>query len=88
MDWNLVLRLVIAGLLGGFVGLERELRAKEAGLRTHFIVALGSALFMIISEFSFTRIVALFEPVLMSSASVWTERHTAPVFKEFAAPYS
>ena len=53
MDWNLILRLVIAGLLGGLVGLERELRAKEAGLRTHFIVALGSALFMIISQFAF-----------------------------------
>lgn len=53
MDWNLILRLVVAGLLGGFVGLERELRAKEAGLRTHFIVALGSALFMIISQFAF-----------------------------------
>ena len=53
MDWNLVLRLVVAGLMGGLVGLERELRAKEAGLRTHFIVALGSALFMIISQFAF-----------------------------------
>ena len=53
MDWNLILRLVIAGLLGGLVGLERELRAKEAGLRTHFIVALGSALFMIISQYAF-----------------------------------
>lgn len=53
MDWNLVLRLVVAGLMGGLVGLERELRAKEAGLRTHFIVALGSALFMIISRYAF-----------------------------------
>ena len=53
MDWNLILRLVIAGLLGGLVGLERELRAKEAGLRTHFVVALGSALFMIISQYAF-----------------------------------
>ncbi len=53
IDWNLILRLVIAGLLGGLVGVERELRAKEAGLRTHFVVALGSALFMIISQFAF-----------------------------------
>ena len=53
MDWNFVLRLVVAGLMGGLVGLERELRAKEAGLRTHFIVALGSALFMIISQYAF-----------------------------------
>ena len=53
MDWNLIFRLIIAGLLGGLVGVERELRAKEAGLRTHFVVALGSALFMIISQYAF-----------------------------------
>ena len=46
IEWNLILRLFIAGLLGGLVGFEREFRAKEAGLRTHFIVALGSALFI------------------------------------------
>ena len=54
IDWNLILRLLFAGLMGGFIGLEREFRAKEAGLRTHFIVALGSALFMIISQYAFS----------------------------------
>ena len=49
IDWILITRLVVAGLLGGAIGVEREFRAKEAGVRTHFIVALGSALFMIIS---------------------------------------
>ena len=53
IDWVLIFRLVAAGLMGGFIGLERELRSKEAGVRTHFIVALGSALFMIISQFAF-----------------------------------
>ena len=43
----------MAGLLGGLIGLEREFRAKEAGVRTHFIVALGSALFMVISQYAF-----------------------------------
>ena len=52
-DWILITRLVIAGLLGGLIGMERDFRAKEAGVRTHFIVALGSALFMIISQFAF-----------------------------------
>ena len=52
-DWILITRLVIAGLLGGIIGVEREFRAKEAGVRTHFIVALGSALFMIISQYAF-----------------------------------
>ncbi len=48
MDMNLefVLRIFVAALLGGAIGLEREYRAKEAGLRTHFLVALGSALFV------------------------------------------
>ena len=54
IDWNLILRLLLAGVMGGLIGLERELRAKEAGFRTHFIVALGSALFMIISQFAFS----------------------------------
>ena len=53
IDWNLILRLVLGGLMGGLIGLEREMRAKGAGIRTHFIVALGSALFMIISIFAF-----------------------------------
>ncbi len=47
-DWILITRLV-----GGIIGVEREFRAKEAGVRTHFIVALGSALFMIISQYAF-----------------------------------
>lgn len=53
IDWVLIFRLFAAGLMGGLIGLEREFRAKEAGVRTHFIVALGSALFMIISQFAF-----------------------------------
>ena len=50
IEWNLILRIFIAGVLGGLIGFEREFRAKEAGVRTHFIVALGSALFMIIGR--------------------------------------
>ena len=48
------MRIFVAGLLGGMIGFEREIRAKEAGVRTHFIVALGSALFMIISQYAFS----------------------------------
>ena len=54
IDWTFIVRILIAGLLGGLIGFEREIRAKEAGVRTHFIVALGSALFMIISQYAFT----------------------------------
>ncbi|MBR6415019.1 MAG: MgtC/SapB family protein [Bacteroidales bacterium] len=48
-----ILRLIIAGVIGGAIGFEREMRAKEAGFRTHFLVALGSALFMLVSQFAF-----------------------------------
>ena len=53
MTTEFILRIFIAGLLGGAIGLEREYRAKEAGLRTHFLVALGSAVFMIVSAYGF-----------------------------------
>lgn len=54
MTEEYILRIFIAALLGGAIGLEREYRAKEAGFRTHFLVALGSALFMIVSAYGFT----------------------------------
>lgn len=54
MTWELILRIFLAALLGGLIGLEREYRAKEAGFRTHFLVALGSALFMIVSAYGFS----------------------------------
>ena len=53
IEWNFILRIFVAGILGGLIGFEREFRAKEAGVRTHFIVALGSALFMVISQYAF-----------------------------------
>ena len=43
----MTLRLLLAALLGGLLGLERELTAKPAGLRTHMLVALGSAMFVL-----------------------------------------
>ena len=56
MTWEFILRIFVAAMLGGAIGLEREYRAKEAGLRTHFLVALGSALFMIVSAYGFDEI--------------------------------
>jgi len=46
---QIFLQLFLATLLGGLVGLEREHKKKEAGLRTYALVSLGSALFTIIS---------------------------------------
>ena len=59
MEFDFILRIFVAALLGGAIGLEREYRAKEAGLRTHFLVALGSALFMIVSAYGFEDVVML-----------------------------
>lgn len=50
---DFVIRLSVAGVLGAVIGLEREYRAKEAGYRTHFLVSLGSALIMIVSQHGF-----------------------------------
>ena len=46
-------RLALAAALGSIIGLEREFREREAGLRTHLLVSLGSALFTIVSAFGF-----------------------------------
>lgn len=53
MEIEWIARLVLAGVLGATVGFERERRFKEAGFRTHFLVAVGSALAMIVSKYAF-----------------------------------
>src|SRR5437763_11331172 len=47
--YEVFLRLVLAAALGGAIGLEREYRHKPAGLRTNMLIALGSALFAVLS---------------------------------------
>lgn len=51
--FDFILRIFVAGLMGALIGLEREYRAKEAGYRTHFLVSMGSALLMIVSQYGF-----------------------------------
>jgi putative Mg2+ transporter-C (MgtC) family protein len=53
---ELVLRLAVAAILGGLIGLERERLEWAAGMRTHALVSLGSALFMVVSIFGFSDI--------------------------------
>ena len=53
MTGTLILRLALAAGLGTLIGIERAYRAKTAGTRTHCLVALGSALFMIVSQYGF-----------------------------------
>lgn len=56
-DGDLVIRLVVAALLGSAIGLERELSGQSAGLRTQMTIALGAALFAIASAYSFTEFI-------------------------------
>lgn len=51
---DFIIRMLVAALVGGAIGYERELRGKVAGIRTHVLVALGACLFMIISQYGFT----------------------------------
>lgn len=57
MAGEYLFRIILAGCLGAIIGYERKSRMKEAGLRTHFVVAVGSALIMVISKYGFTDIV-------------------------------
>jgi putative Mg2+ transporter-C (MgtC) family protein len=52
--WDALLRLLVAAVLGGAIGLERELRDQEAGFRTHLLVALGSCVFTLVSAYAWT----------------------------------
>lgn len=49
VNWPDVISLLAAAVLGGVIGLERELRGKAAGLRTNILICLGSCIFTIIS---------------------------------------
>lgn len=54
LSWGeVLLRLALAGALGGAIGFERELRDRDAGFRTHLLVALGSAVFTLVSAYGF-----------------------------------
>ena len=70
ITYEFVLRLFVAAMLGGVIGLEREYRAKEAGFRTHFLVALGSGLFMILSQFGFDNVLSNYEQVSLDPSRI------------------
>mgnify|MGYP002620531672 FL=1 len=59
MNGEYILSIFIAAMLGGIIGFEREYRSKEAGFRTHFLVGLGSGLFMVLSLHGFDDFVGI-----------------------------
>lgn len=50
---EMIVKLCLSALLGGLIGLEREMHARAAGLRTHILVATGSTLIMMVSQYMF-----------------------------------
>ena len=68
--WEAVLRLSVAAGLGGAVGIERELREREAGIRTHLLVALGSCLFTIVGAYGFHDFGAKVDPTRVAAQIV------------------
>lgn len=57
--WDVILRLSLAIVLGGAIGLNRERAHKPAGVKTHLMVSLGSALIMMVSIDMFQRYIGL-----------------------------
>jgi putative Mg2+ transporter-C (MgtC) family protein len=74
--WDVLVRLAVAGALTGAIGLERELRDRAAGLRTHMLVGVGAALFTIVSaygwgDFGFSnRAGVVFDPTRIAAQVV------------------
>lgn len=54
IEWDWLLRIVVAAFCGAIIGYERAIQRKSAGVRTHIVVAIASALFMIVSKYGFT----------------------------------
>ena len=69
-ELEFVLRMIIAVLLGFGIGIERKMRFKEAGMRTHAIVAGGACLFMIISKYGFDEIDGRFDGARLAAQVV------------------
>lgn len=71
MEWDYLLRLIAAGLMGAVIGIDRAYHSKGAGVRTHFLVCLGSALIMIVSKYGFSDLPAdKFDPARMAAQVV------------------
>ncbi len=58
LELEMIMRLAIAGVLGGIIGFDRSYHAKDAGLRTYFLVATGSALLMVVSQYGFNDFIS------------------------------
>jgi putative Mg2+ transporter-C (MgtC) family protein len=69
-DWDAVGRLAIAAGLGAAVGVEREIREREAGIRTHLLVSLGACLFTIVGAYGFQDFGSRVDPTRIAAQVV------------------
>ena len=67
---EVLLRLFVAAALGGAVGVERELRERQAGLRTHLVVSVGAALFTLVSAYGFSDFGVRVDPTRIAAQIV------------------
>jgi putative Mg2+ transporter-C (MgtC) family protein len=67
---EVLLRIFVAAALGGAIGLERELRERQAGLRTHLVVSVGSALFTLVSAYGFSSFDGKVDPTRIAAQIV------------------
>jgi len=68
--WDALLRLAVAAGLGAAVGVEREIRDREAGIRTHLLVSLGAALFTIVGAYGFGEFGSRVDPTRIAAQIV------------------
>lgn len=69
-DFEVFVRLTVATILGGLVGLERERLNRAAGLRTHVLVSIGSALFTLLSIYAFREAGKVNDPARVAAQIV------------------
>jgi putative Mg2+ transporter-C (MgtC) family protein len=67
---EVLLRIFVAAALGGAIGLERELRERQAGLRTHLVVSVGAALFTLVSAYGFANFDGKVDPTRIAAQIV------------------
>jgi putative Mg2+ transporter-C (MgtC) family protein len=67
---EVLLRVFVAAALGGAIGLERELRERQAGLRTHLVVSVGAALFTLVSAYGFSNFDGKVDPTRIAAQIV------------------
>lgn len=79
IEFEFFLRIVLSSLCGAMIGFERAKRFKEAGIRTHCVVACGAALMMIVSKYGFSDILSATGEYLYGAKGVDSSRIASQV---------